>query len=96
MVIPAAVCVGLCVAAIGYQWSHAPTHERGIVVADATMLLEGNGDAFTPTTGQPLQIGGEFELVEQRDKWLRVRLADGQTGWIAAGNAELINSQHQG
>jgi tetratricopeptide (TPR) repeat protein len=88
--IPAGLCCAACVALIGYQDTQLPTHDRAMIIAEAAELRSGNGETFAPTTGQPLQVGSQLQVVEQRGAWYRVQSVDGQVGWIAGDEAELL------
>lgn len=87
--IPAGVCCTLLAATVVLQWTQVPTEDRGMVVSESAALLAGNDVAFVES-GQPVQVGTVFEIVEQRDDWLRVRFTDGEMGWIAADDAEVL------
>ncbi len=63
---------------------------EGVVAADELVVRKGNGEGYAPQFEQPLTDGVEFELLEQRDDWLHIRLPDGQEGWIPRRGAELI------
>jgi hypothetical protein len=63
---------------------------EGVVTAEEVVVRKGNGEGYDPQFEQPLTDGVEFELLEQRDEWLHIRLPDGQEGWIPLADAELI------
>ena len=39
---------------------------------------------------QPVTDGVEFEIIEQRNTWLHIRLPDGRDGWIPVNGTEVI------
>ena len=59
----------------------------GVVISDAVVLRKGNGEGFAPAVQESLPSGAEFVMLEERPGWLRIRLADGQSGWIRQGDA---------
>ena len=40
--------------------------------------------------GQPLPRGAEVTLLERRDAWTRIRIANGTSGWVPGGAVERI------
>jgi len=68
----------------------------GVVIADAVVLRKGNGEGFPPAVEESLPSGAEFMMLEERPGWLRVRLPDGQTGWIRQGDALVCGSSVPG
>ena len=44
---------------------------------------------------QPLQPGVECTVRERRGTWWNIELVDGNTGWIQAGDAELISEERE-
>jgi len=75
---------------VGVESIESARAREGVVVADEVVVRKGNGDGFEPQFEQSIGEGVEFELLERRGDWLRVRLPDGQEGWIRAREAELI------
>jgi hypothetical protein len=66
---------------------------RGVVTAPTAVLREGNGRGFAPCTA-PLKDGAEFTVIERRGRWLRVKLPDGNTGWLDDSQAEVLPPRH--
>ncbi len=89
-VVSAAVVVVLCASSVGLDWVGPGGEDRGVVVTGDAYIRNGGGDGFALKYERGLAEGTPFRLIEQRGGWLRVRLDDGRTGWIAADQAELV------
>jgi hypothetical protein len=72
---------------VGVDVLRASLDRPGVVISDAVVLRKGNGDGFAPAVAETLPSGAEFVMIEERPGWLRVRLPDGQSGWIRQGDA---------
>lgn len=59
----------------------------GVIVNEEVIVRKGNGDGFSPAFTEPLPVGSEFTLLEQRPGWYHIRLADGQSGWVRTSDA---------
>ena len=57
---------------------------------DEVTLRSVDSSGAAPAFGQPLPAGTEVTVVETRDAWVRVRLADGTAGWLAANVVEPV------
>jgi hypothetical protein len=58
-------------------------HPLVVVAADGLTLRNGNGMAYPSRyDGKMLNRGVEARLLFDRDDWLNVELADGETGWV--------------
>lgn len=64
----------------------------GVITAQEVVGRQGNSVIYQPAWRSPLGNGVEFSLMEQRDDWWKIRLADGSTGWIPDRSAALIHS----
>lgn len=62
----------------------------GVVTALDVVVYKGPGSGYQRQFEQPLQPGVEFIVRERRGSWWRTELPDGQLGWIAASDAELV------
>ncbi|MHC4066533.1 MAG: SH3 domain-containing protein, partial [Planctomycetota bacterium] len=90
---PAMVCLLVWVTlaiSVGAGLKTSAAHREGVITAAEVVVRKGNGEGYEPQFEQPLGEGVEFEMLEQRDDWLHVRLADGKEGWIRLREAELI------
>ena len=64
--------------------------DEAVVVADAVTLRSADGTGASPAFANPLPAGTEVKVVETRDAWVRVALADGTRGWLAASVVERV------
>ena len=90
---PALVCLGLWVTLGISVASDLPSRTgatEGVLVTETVVVRKGNGQVYDPQFDQPLHAGVEFELVERRDGWLRIRLPDGNQGWVREDEVELF------
>ncbi|MBN1554271.1 MAG: hypothetical protein JXA11_05965 [Phycisphaerae bacterium] len=89
--VSAAVCgVVFVLLTASVLWDVLPewNQTRGVVTATNAPLRAGNGETFAAQT--LLKDGAEFDLLEQRGRWLHVALTDGNTGWIDARHTQRI------
>lgn len=82
----AAICA-LPAVTVGIDALRTSLDRPGVVIADAVVLRKGNGEGFAPAVEESLSSGAEFMMLEERPGWLRVRLPDGQSGWIRQADA---------
>lgn len=62
----------------------------GVILEGEVIGRKGDSTTFEPSFKEPLHMGVEFKLVEARQGWLHIELADGRRCWIPASAAELI------
>lgn len=62
----------------------------GVILAETVTARKGNSENYAPSFTEPLHAGAEFDLVEERGRWLYVRLPDGRTCWVPASSAEMV------
>jgi tetratricopeptide (TPR) repeat protein len=62
----------------------------GVVLEREVVGRKGDGTTFEPTFKEPLHMGAEFKLVEERKGWLYIELADGRRCWIPESSAGII------
>lgn len=74
-------------ATVGVDALRISLDRPGVVIADAVVLRKGNGEGFAPAVAEGLPSGAEFTMLEERPGWLRIRLPDGQSGWIRQSDA---------
>ena len=63
---------------------------EGIVLVDGAPLRSADSTGAAPAFAHPLPAGAEVTILEARDGWLRVALADGTPGWIKANSVARI------
>ena len=62
----------------------------GVILASEVTARKGNSTAYQPSFTAALHEGTEFTVIEGRNRWLYIELADGRKCWIPAETAELI------
>ena len=71
--------------------AYEQTHVRSGVILDKEVIgRKGDSTTFEPTFKDPLHMGVEFRLVEERKGWLHIELADGRRCWIPDSAAGTI------
>src|SRR5262249_55251219 len=65
-------------------------HPVVVIAQDGVVLRNGNGVNYPARyEGIPLNRGVEARLLFQRDNWLQIELAGGETGWVATQDVLL-------
>lgn len=64
--------------------------DDAVVVTDGVTLRSADSTGASPTFANPLPAGTEVGIVEARDAWVRVALADGTRGWLTASVVERV------
>ena len=64
--------------------------DDAVVVTDGVALRSADSTGASPTFANPLPAGTEVGIVETRDTWVRVALADGTRGWLTASVIERV------
>ena len=64
--------------------------DGAVVVTDGVTLRSADSTGASPTFANPLPAGTEVGIVERRDAWVRVALADGTPGWLTAISVEAV------
>lgn len=62
----------------------------GVILTTEVVGRKGDSASFEPTFKDPLHMGVEFNLVEERKGWFLIELADGRRSWIPASAAGII------
>jgi tetratricopeptide (TPR) repeat protein len=70
-----------------YEQSHV---RSGVILEREIVGRKGDSTTFEPTFKDPLHMGTEFKLVEERAGWLHIELADGRRCWIPESAAGMI------
>ncbi len=60
------------------------------VVMDAVVLRAADSAGAPAALTQPLPRGAEVRLVERRDSWTKIQLANGTAGWVPDGAVQQI------
>jgi len=65
-------------------------HANDAVVMDAVVLRAADSAGAPAAMGAPLPRGTEVTIVENRDDWAKLRIANGTLGWVPAGAIQRI------
>ena len=65
-------------------------HTDDAVVMDAVVLRAADSAGAPAALGTPLPRGTEVTIVEARDTWAKLRIANGTLGWVPAGAIQRI------
>ena len=69
---------------LSIAFDNPPTRDA-VVIADGSILLSADSAGAPPAFATPLPAGAEVTIVETREQWVRVALADGRReGWLQA------------
>lgn len=71
------------------SFSHRQTRP-GVVIISEVIARKGDSETYEPSFTDPLHVGTEFVLVEDRDNWYQVELADSRKCWLPAKAVELV------
>jgi SH3-like domain-containing protein len=99
LLVAAVLCIAfssMAAASAGATWWCDRRTPAGVVLAMDVSVYKGPGTSYQRQFLQPLQPGVEFTLREQRGQWWEIELADGKTGWIEAGRADLVPTDRSG
>ncbi|MBW1901536.1 MAG: hypothetical protein JRJ20_07860 [Deltaproteobacteria bacterium] len=62
----------------------------GVIISAEVVARKGNSDTYEPSFKEPLHAGTEFTLMEDRENWYHVELADSRTCWMTSKDVELV------
>ncbi|MEO8549596.1 MAG: hypothetical protein ABI678_06470 [Kofleriaceae bacterium] len=65
-------------------------HAGDAVVMDAVVLRAADSSGAPAAFGDPLPRGTEVTVVEQRDTWAKLRIANGTVGWVPSGAVQRV------
>ncbi len=84
--VPAAVVCGVLfvsmAGSVAVEAVYNKTHHQGVIVVGEVVARKGDSEKYEPSFKEPLHSGTEFELLEKRPQWLKVRLTDGSQVWL--------------
>ena len=90
-----AIVAGACGTSVAAQRWFDRNAPEAVVTAMDIVVYKGPGTGYQRQFEQPLQPGVECTVRERRGTWWNIELADGNSGWIEAGDAELINEEYE-
>lgn len=62
----------------------------GVLLADGATLRSADSPGASPAFANPLPAGAEVDVLEARESWLRVALADGTSGWLPSASVARV------
>ena len=86
----ALVPIAGCAIALGAATLGGAGASAAVVLADNATLRSADSHGAPPTLAQPLPAAAEVAVLERRDAWLRIALADGTRGWLPANAVALV------
>lgn len=93
--IAAAVSLAFAGSIVTGRWFER-NEPAAVVTAMDVPVYKGPGPGYQKQFEQPLQPGVECVVKEQRDRWWRIELPDGNTGWVAAETIEQVSEPRTG
>ena len=90
LIILAVPGVAVWLTATGSALLAGDTSRQAVVLVDGVTLRSADSAGAPPTFANPLPAATELTVVEPRDAWVRVMLADGTRGWLATSAVERI------
>ncbi len=84
--VPAVVAIAMALS-VGFE---RDAGSDAVVVADGVVLRSADSAGAPPALSGPLPSGAEGSVIEIRDSWTRIQLADGKRGWVPAGTVERV------
>jgi tetratricopeptide (TPR) repeat protein len=89
-IIGSAVISLLLAGSLGIEAYEESNIRSGVILEQEVMGRKGDSSTFEPTFKEPLHMGAEFKLVEERKGWFYIELADGRRCWIPESAAGVI------
>ena len=72
-------------------WEHAGDRiPTGVVTTDGVMARAADSSKAPPRLAQPLPAGTEVRIIEDRGRWVRIRLTDGRDAWVKASTVTPV------
>ena len=62
----------------------------GVIIEPSVIARKGNSEAYAPSFTEALHAGTEFVLIEKREGWYCIRLADARTCWVPEKSVGLV------
>jgi tetratricopeptide (TPR) repeat protein len=88
--IPLLIWLGLLIALVAE--SRAALASEAVVTVDEVIARAADSAHSPPRFRQPLPGGTEVRIVERRDNWWRVQLADGRDAWLPKSSLTSIET----
>ncbi len=91
-----AVVMGLMAGSSVLHASGAGSRDDAVILAREVTVRKGDAAIYESAFSAPLHAGAEVIVLERRGAWWRVRVEDGNEGWIPADAAELVGGESRG
>jgi len=88
-----AACVVLCGAVTALALLAPNPASHAVVIADETTLHTADSRGAPALLPTPLPAGTELTILERREGWSRIALADGADGWVASASIESLRPE---
>jgi hypothetical protein len=69
------------------------TTSDAVVIRDGGVLRSADSSGAPAALTQPLPRGAEVEVLEARDDWTHIQLADGNEGWVLSGTVARVQPE---
>ena len=92
----ALVPVAVWVVAAGSALLSEAATPAGVVVSDGSPMRSADSTGAGLAFAHPLPAGTEVSILEIRDGWLRIALADGTPGWLRANSVARVAAGQDG
>jgi len=69
---------------------HRRAVRPGVILEEEVTARKGDGLSYEPSFKEPLHAGTEFVLVEDRQDWYRIELADGRQCWVPSAATGMV------
>lgn len=69
-----------------------PAPEAAVIVAAEVTARRGDGAGYEPSFAGPLHAGTELLVIEERNDWVHVALADGRRAWLPARAVAVVGA----
>ena len=83
-------CLALCAVVTTFALLTPNPANEAVVIADETTLHTADSRGAPALLPTPLPAGTEVTILEHRDSWTRISLADGADGWVTAASIDRI------
>jgi len=70
-----------------YDWNRFDRVRHGVVILDNTVARKGASDNFNQAFTNTLKETTEFQLIDARGAWIKIRLHNSLEGWIPSDSA---------
>ncbi len=89
-------CSLLPISALVAEWNIFMRTNDAVIIANDVVARSGPDDSiYDPVYSEPLDAGTEGTVVEYRDDWARLTLADDSECWVPQETLELVNPEHE-